>query len=75
MNPPQHKPFCISKHAVLEAWKRVKANRGAAGIDEESIEDFERKLKDNLYRLWNRMSSGSYGLEAVPWLIGVEKCD
>ena len=51
MNPPQLKPFCISKHAVLEAWKRVKANRGAAGIDEESIEDFERKLKDNLYRL------------------------
>lgn len=65
MNPPQLKPFCISKHAVLEAWKRVKANRGAAGIDEESIEDFERKLKDNLYRLWNRMSSGSYLPPAV----------
>ena len=45
---------------MLEAWERVKANKGAAGIDEESIEDFERKLKDNLYRVWNRMSSGSY---------------
>mgnify|MGYP005855842675 CR=1 FL=1 len=60
MNPPQPKPFCISKHAVLEAWERVKANKGAAGIDEESIQDFERQLKDNLYRVWNRMSSGSY---------------
>lgn len=54
------KPYCISKHQVLEAYKRVKANRGAAGVDEESIEDFERKLKDNLYKVWNRMSSGSY---------------
>lgn len=60
MKQPQSKPFYISKHAVLEAWKRVKANQGAAGVDEESIKDFERKLKDNLYRLWNRMSSGSY---------------
>ena len=60
MSQPQSKPFCISKHAVLEAWKRVKANQGAAGIDEESIGDFEHRLKDNLYRLWNRMSSGSY---------------
>ena len=60
MNLPESKPFLISKHSVLEAWKRVKANQGAAGIDEESIQDFERKLKDNLYRIWNRMSSGSY---------------
>lgn len=60
MNEPKPKPFCISKHAVLEAWERVKANKGAAGVDEESIQDFERKLKDNLYRVWNRMSSGSY---------------
>ena len=43
-----------------EAWERVKANQGAAGIDEESIQDFERKLMDNLDRIWNRMSSGSY---------------
>jgi RNA-directed DNA polymerase len=60
VNQPESKPFCISKHDVLEAWKRVRANQGAAGIDEESIRDFERKLKDNLYRIWNRMSSGSY---------------
>jgi RNA-directed DNA polymerase len=60
INQPQPKPFFISKHVVLEAWERVKANRGAAGIDEESIQDFERNLKDNLYRIWNRMSSGSY---------------
>jgi len=60
MNQPQPKPFFISKHVVLEAWERVKANRGAAGVDEESIQDFERNLKDNLYRIWNRMSSGSY---------------
>lgn len=54
------KPFCISKNEVWEAYKRVKANKGAAGVDDESIEDFERNLKDNLYKLWNRMSSGSY---------------
>ncbi len=60
MNQPQPKPFFISKQVVLEAWERVKANRGAAGIDEESIKDFEGNLKDNLYRIWNRMSSGSY---------------
>jgi RNA-directed DNA polymerase len=60
MSQSEQKPFLISKHAVLESWERVKANRGAAGIDEESIQDFERTLKDNLYRIWNRMSSGSY---------------
>jgi RNA-directed DNA polymerase len=60
MSLPESKPFLISKHSVLEAWKRVRANQGAAGIDDESIRDFERKLKDNLYRIWNRMSSGSY---------------
>jgi group II intron reverse transcriptase/maturase len=54
------KPFGISKQAVWEAWLRVKANRGAAGVDGESIADFESRLKDNLYRIWNRMSSGSY---------------
>ena len=54
------KPFCISKKEVWEAYQRVKANKGAAGVDDESIEDFERKLKDNLYKIWNRMSSGSY---------------
>ncbi len=54
------KPFEISKQVVWEAYKRVKANRGAAGIDDVSIERFEENLKDNLYKLWNRMSSGSY---------------
>jgi RNA-directed DNA polymerase len=54
------KPFSISKKVVVEAFKRVKKNKGAAGVDDESIEDFERDLKNNLYRIWNRMSSGSY---------------
>src|ERR1700722_2140410 len=59
------KSFGISKHVVMEAYRRVKANRGAAGIDNESIEMFERNLKSNLYRIWNRMSSGSYFPPAV----------
>jgi RNA-directed DNA polymerase len=54
------KPFSISKQVVWEAYKRVRANKGAAGVDEESIADFEINLKDNLYKIWNRMSSGSY---------------
>jgi RNA-directed DNA polymerase len=54
------KPFEISKRMVWEAWRRVKNNDGAEGVDEESIEEFERDLKGNLYKLWNRMSSGSY---------------
>src|SRR6266852_6941736 len=54
------KPFCISKKEVWEAYKRVKQIKGAAGVDEQSIEDFEKKWKKNLYKIWNRMSSGSY---------------
>lgn len=54
------KSFEISKYVVWEAYQRVKANNGAAGIDDESIEDFEQDLKNNLYKIWNRMSSGSY---------------
>lgn len=54
------KPYTISRHVVLEAWKRVRANKGGAGVDEETIQDFERDLKNNLYKVWNRMSSGSY---------------
>jgi RNA-directed DNA polymerase len=54
------KPFCISKMEVWEAYKRVKANKGAAGVDDQTIEDFEKRLKKNLYKIWNRMSSGSY---------------
>jgi RNA-directed DNA polymerase len=54
------KSYEISKHVVVEAFKRVKANKGAAGIDDESLEAFEANLKNNLYKIWNRMSSGSY---------------
>lgn len=61
----QARPFEISKEVVREAYKRVRANRGAAGVDEESIQGFEEKLEDNLYKLWNRMSSGSYFPPAV----------
>ena len=57
---PDGKPFVISKWLVWEAWRRVKANRGAAGVDEESILAFEANLRGNLYKVWNRMSSGSY---------------
>lgn len=54
------KPFCISKREVWEAYKRVKANKGSAGVDGQSIAEFEEDLSNNLYLLWNRMSSGSY---------------
>ena len=54
------KPYVISKQLVWEAYKRVKANRGAAGVDGETLAAFEKDLKGNLYRVWNRMSSGSY---------------
>ncbi len=59
------KPFCIAKRDVWEAYKRVKANQGAAGVDGISIADFEQDLGNNLYRIWNRMSSGSYFPPAV----------
>jgi group II intron reverse transcriptase/maturase len=59
------KPFSIAKRDVWEAYIRVKANRGAAGVDGESIQDFEKDLSNNLYRIWNRMSSGSYFPPAV----------
>ena len=54
------KPFPIPKREVWEAFKRVKANQGAAGVDGQSITDLEADLSDNLYKLWNRLSSGSY---------------
>jgi RNA-directed DNA polymerase len=57
---PKPKSFDISKWAVWEAYRRVKANKGAAGVDGESIAEFERDLHGNLYKLWNRLSSGSY---------------
>jgi len=63
------KPFEISKWTVAEAFEQVKANRGAAGVDGQSLAEFEADLKDNLYKLWNRMSSGTYfppPVKAVP---------
>jgi group II intron reverse transcriptase/maturase len=56
----QAKPFEIAKREVCEAFKRVRANQGAAGVDGQSIAEFEADLKGNLYKLWNRLSSGSY---------------
>jgi len=60
------KPFVISKWEVQKAWETVRANKGAPGVDGESIEEFESDLKNNLYRVWNRMSSGSYFPPPVP---------
>jgi RNA-directed DNA polymerase len=57
---PKEKPFDISKRVVWDAFEMVKANRGAAGVDGESIAEFEKNLKGNLYKLWNRLSSGTY---------------
>ncbi len=65
MSEPKPKPFEISKWAVWEAYQRVKANKGAAGVDEQSIAEFEADLRGNLYKLWNRLSSGSYFPPAV----------
>ena len=55
-----NKPFSIDKRLVYEAYKAVNSNRGAAGVDEQTIEQFDADLSGNLYRIWNRMSSGSY---------------
>ena len=57
---PDGKPFSIPKQLVWEAYKKVKANKGAAGVDGRSIEDFDKDLGNNLYKIWNRMSSGTY---------------
>jgi len=57
---PRPKQFAISKKVVWAAYQRVKTNKGAAGIDGQSMREFEQDLKNNLYRLWNRLSSGSY---------------
>ena len=54
------KPYSIDKRVVWDAFKLVKANQGSAGIDDETIAMFEADLPKNLYKLWNRMSSGSY---------------
>jgi RNA-directed DNA polymerase len=60
MSGPEGKPFDIPKRLVWQAWQRVKANGGAAGADGVTIEAFEAGLRDNLYKIWNRMSSGTY---------------
>jgi len=54
------KPFSITKEVVWEAYKKVKSNKGSAGVDDVSIEEFDKDLKNNLYKIWNRMSSRSY---------------
>src|SRR6201997_5733136 len=55
-----NKPFNIDKKLVYEAYKAVKSNGGAAGVDGQTIEQFEAELSGNLYKIWNRMSSGTY---------------
>lgn len=63
------KPYIISKDLVMQAFKLIKENAGSAGVDKKTLADFEANLKDNLYKLWNRLSSGSYfpaPVKAVP---------
>jgi RNA-directed DNA polymerase len=57
---PPGKPFEISKQEVQEAYQKVRANKGAPGVDGVALAEFEKDLKGNLYKIWNRMSSGSY---------------
>jgi len=59
------KPFDIPKRLVWEAYQLVRANDGAAGIDGQTLEKFDRNLSKNLYKLWNRMSSGNYHPQSV----------
>jgi len=61
----QTKPFAISKRQVWEAYKRVRANKGSAGVDRQSMKEFEADRERNLYKIWNRMASGSYFPPAV----------
>lgn len=68
------KSFEISKHLVMESYRKVKANRGTSGIDNITLTDYEKNLKGNLYKLWNRMSSGSYLPSAVK-LVEIPKSD
>jgi group II intron reverse transcriptase/maturase len=66
MNPQsQSKPFAISKREVKAAWERVRKKGGAGGVDEQGIREFCKNLSGNLYKIWNRMSSGSYQPQAV----------
>jgi len=60
MPKPDGKPFAIPKQLVWEAWRQVKANKGAPGVDGQDLDEFESDLEGNLYRVWNRMSSGTW---------------
>ena len=60
MPKPEGKPFAIPKQLVWEAYRRVAANKGAPGVDGQALDEFEADLGNNLYKIWNRMSSGSY---------------
>lgn len=65
----KQKPFDIPKQRVWDAYKRIKANGGGAGVDHESLEDFDRNVSGNLYKIWNRLSSGSYFPPAVKGIL------
>jgi retron-type reverse transcriptase len=60
MSEPGSKPFTISKQVVAAALEKVRSNKGAAGVDGVTVEQYAQDLKNNLYKLWNRMSSGTY---------------
>ena len=69
MDATKTKPFNIDKKLVYDAYKAVKSNAGSAGVDGQSLEMFDKDLMKNLYKIWNRMSSGSYfppPVRAVP---------
>jgi len=57
---PKVKSFDISKRLVFEAWEKVRDNAGAPGVDAVSVSQFQERERDSLYKLWNRMSAGSY---------------
>jgi RNA-directed DNA polymerase len=60
MPKPDGKSFAIPKQLVWEAWRRVKDNKGALGVDGQDLDEFEANLEGNLYKIWNRMSSGTW---------------